>query len=113
MIKYMYNTKIMIEEKQNKICNLIDFLFNIKVEDTFMIKDAQKESLSNIQSNIKYIQDEGILDTILLSINKTMQSLSNRINKLNNDIVSIEREYVEKIERYEETKEVEWLFKGI
>ncbi len=103
----------MIEEKQNKICNLIDFLLNIKVWETFMINDSQKESLSNIQNNIKYIQDEGILDTILLSINKTMQSISGRINKLNNDIVTIEREYVEKIERYEETKEVENLFKGI
>lgn len=103
----------MIEEKQNKICNLIDFLLNLKVWDAFMINDVQKESLSNIQTNMKYIQDEDILDTILLSVYKTMQSVSSRIKKLNNDIVSIERVYVEKIERYNETKEIDSLFKGI
>lgn len=103
----------MIEEKQNKICNLIDFLLNLKVGDTFMINDEQKESLSNIQGNIKYIQDEGVLDSILQNIYLTMQSISGRIKKLNNDIVTIEREYVENIERYKETKEIENLFKGI
>ena len=74
---------------------------------------SQTESLTNIRNHIKYIQEENILDMILKNIVNIMDRISIRIKNLNRELNTEERIFTEKLEKYNETKEIANLFEGI
>ncbi|MFA5917393.1 MAG: hypothetical protein WC850_04130 [Candidatus Gracilibacteria bacterium] len=103
----------MINKKIDKILELIDFLLGIKIGENSILSQNQISSLSSIKSNINDIQDENKLDLILENLVKTINNLSLRTINLKRNLTKKENDFYEKIERYNENKEIVNLFDTI
>lgn len=103
----------MINKKIDKILELIDFLLGIKIWENSILSQNQISSLSSIKSNINDIQDENKLDLILENLVKTINNLSLRTINLKRNLTKKENDFYEKIERYNENKEIVNLFDTI
>ncbi len=103
----------MINEKVDKILELIDFILGIKVGENNLLSENQISSLSSIKASIKDIQDENQLDLILENLAKTINDLSTKTINLKRNLFRQDNIYTEKIERYDEDKEIVNLFDTI
>ena len=103
----------MIKNKVDKIIELIDFLINLKIWEDSLLSQNQINSLSSIKANIQDIQDENQLDLILENLAKTINDLSTKTVNLKNNFFKQDNIYTEKIERYNEDKEIINLFDTI
>ncbi len=103
----------MIKNKVDKIIELIDFLINLKIWEDSLLSQNQIDSLSSIKVIINDIQDENKLDSILENLAKTINDLSTRTINLKINLGRKENDFNEKIERYNEDKEIVNLFDTI
>lgn len=103
----------MINEKVDKILELIDFILGIKVGENNLLSENQISSLSSIKASIKDIQDENQLDLILENLVKTINDLSVKTKKLDVSLTRQENIFSEKIDRNEEEKSIVNLFDTI
>ncbi|MCK9273120.1 hypothetical protein M0P65_06250 [Candidatus Gracilibacteria bacterium] len=100
----------MLEEKRNSIHKIIDTLLSIKIEEQKLLNQDQINYFIEFKKIIDNIADENSLDLIIENLVITISDLLNKADALSKNISLQNRTFLENIDKYEETKDINNLF---
>jgi|GEM_PF-6968889 len=102
-----------MHKKKQVIHKMIDFLIDLKFEDSSFIRVDQVDHLRRISEMVDLIDDDASLDSIIKSLVQTVNTLSASSNLLYQNITKEGNIFMEKLDRYNETKKLEELFNDL
>lgn len=100
----------MLEEKKNNISKIIDSLLSLEIEWEEILNKEQINYFIDFKKIIYNIDDENSLNLIIENLTSAIKELSNKADVLSKNISLQNRTFLENIDKYEETKDINNLF---
>jgi len=100
----------MLEEKKNSIQIIIKHLLDLEIEEQKLLNEDQINYFIDFKEIINNISDENSLDLIIENLVTTIKKLSYNADMLSKNISLQNRIFLENIDKYEETKDINNLF---
>jgi len=96
-------------DKNDIIIKLVDFLLELEIDGQTMLSPEQIAYFHTFKIDVENVQNEEDQDAIITALAQTIQKLSDDTDILSRKISEYNRNFLEKIERYEENQDIESL----